>query len=689
MIYYNYRENAIKIIEELQKKFASFYIWNMADSVTFQILFSDLRKYLAASEYKLFVDEKRSTYPDLYGSIEAGSRRLDVHFYIKLNRVWIECQGRNQPCELSAYQDECVKGKGGDFLNGGLESARTYLKTLVDRVMKRPVVTPPKPEPATVAKQFSAKQKSLIRDIPIVTTMSMSLGLTNGFCKKVPENPEDSNKIKRKPEKEEPHDVNHNQETLFSLLNESLDKPMAIFRDREKNANLKRVAQEELQKFKLYGMLLWDRDRDAYIEKTVTKYGTLQDNAGDFFKFMPLFSRAPRRYGEALGGAFNDVRKKIVDDQLYTRTFLSALDISEHSIPYLVVTKSLKANKILLVPADLTKGLPTLIKCLGTIAQGNRPSLLHCQERLFNRFGIRSEIRELGNRNFAQRLINPLTIIMLNDKTGIRAQVESPENLIKQARESLLDFQNTRRLLLDEARNMDHESAEYKKLCGDYENLCTEVLYTAAQTVSDIADDDKYGIPLNVAELDDESRINYDSAVKAMRAIEFFVKDFSPIIIALGKMFENEMNTSMVQYIREELGIPMSEFYRRLYGNGSQNFLVEQVDFNRQKNGRWVAPEIGSTLWVVYNKEQFWNDLTAKYPQILAAANGLSRDLLCRLWHQVCDYRNKAAHPNAEGYSLETLDAMKDVLAELAKYGCFTLMHKLRDKMSHKEKSRT
>lgn len=94
-----------------------------------------------------------------------------------------------------------------------------------------------------------------------------------------------------------------------------------------------------------------------------------------------------------------------------------------------------------------------------------------------------------------------------------------------------------------------------------------------------------------------------------------------------------------------------------------------------------VAPENGCTRTVVYNNENFWKELQSVYPDTMLGSGHLTHELLCKHWLTICLCRNASAHPCEEGRTQDNLSTMKDALKELSEYGCFSVMHKLRDEL--------
>lgn len=484
----------------------------------------------------------------------------------------------------------------------------------------------------------------------------------------------------------EPQDLNHNQEALFSLLNEALGAPCSIFWDQMVNDRVSKLAREELKKYELFGIMLWNQYRDVEIEYTVNEfYAALQSYAGNYFKLMPLFSRSQQIYRNGKkkyywDDIYEDVEKKIAGDEFYTHVFLDALHIENKNNPYLILTDSLTSKKILLVYLK-DVNLNSLIKDVGSFCSpGLDVDLNDCQKDLQSR-GYYSEIIDLKDRSFAERLIGPLAEIMTNPDSGISVQVESVETHLSKAIEALENARRNLRLANEGIEAYEPESEQFLEYRTQYEALCMELLNMAALVVREPINREQLDFPKELENnLDNESRINLTSARKGLALGGYFKEDSAPIVIALGKMFENEVNLSMVQFIRKHLQIPMPEYYCKLYPAEQGHYVIDQADFNQTVgHGCWLPPECGKTQKVFYHNPNLWDEVVTGYPGAFENTTDLSRERLCNNWHELCKCRNKAAHPSEQGHTQENLECAKVAIENLKAMGCFGFMKNLRD----------
>ena len=78
--------------------------------------------------------------------------------------------------------------------------------------------------------------------------------------------------------------------------------------------------------------------------------------------------------------------------------------------------------------------------------------------------------------------------------------------------------------------------------------------------------------------------------------------DYSVLSLCFGKIFENELATSIVQQMRQAMGIPMPQYYNKPYDKEYSKFTINGVDLNQSTNrGIYKAPSIGDARHA-YNK---------------------------------------------------------------------------------------
>jgi hypothetical protein len=141
--------------------------------------------------------------------------------------------------------------------------------------------------------------------------------------------------------------------------------------------------------------------------------------------------------------------------------------------------------------------------------------------------------------------------------------------------------------------------------------------------------------------------------------------DYSASAICLAKMFEQEINNSIVHWVRKEKAIKLPQYYNQVLPRVSalvtpnfprQSSYTTPVNLNKSKNGSWQPPELGKSMNIAkYNiKKNEWATMGIKN------ANSFLEE-----WGTIHSIRNKAAH--TDEVTVDDFKRMKESLMNLAK----------------------
>jgi hypothetical protein len=116
--------------------------------------------------------------------------------------------------------------------------------------------------------------------------------------------------------------------------------------------------------------------------------------------------------------------------------------------------------------------------------------------------------------------------------------------------------------------------------------------------------------------------------------------DYTLTVIPLAKVFEREVDFSLVHWVRERLGIDLPTYFNKYQPEISAVFKPDlrrrrYVDFNRHKDGNWIPPALGESEISCRSlgrriRPQGWSVTRWK--------------LLMAGWHVIRVERNRAAH---------------------------------------------
>ncbi len=150
--------------------------------------------------------------------------------------------------------------------------------------------------------------------------------------------------------------------------------------------------------------------------------------------------------------------------------------------------------------------------------------------------------------------------------------------------------------------------------------------------------------------------------------------DYSPVAIGYTKFFEKEINVSIVQSIRKDLGINMPEFFNKYCPiRGTYELKINdkfKIDYNMKnmRTGSYLAPGLGQTF----------HALEAEIGNVEGESNKLN-ELLSK-GRKLNTIRNRAAHP--ELISKDDLDKIRDIILKLYLHKVFDDLIATKKKLS-------
>jgi len=131
-------------------------------------------------------------------------------------------------------------------------------------------------------------------------------------------------------------------------------------------------------------------------------------------------------------------------------------------------------------------------------------------------------------------------------------------------------------------------------------------------------------------------------------------------VICLAKVFENEINLSVVHWIRKELGIQIPQFFNRPQRDVRAVMVPDiprgrEIDFNMGSHNKWLPPGIGQSelAFVDLSRTNIPKDLGMELWELLLAK-----------WKIIRKKRNAAAHTQvlSKQAMLETRQALLELL---------------------------
>lgn len=156
--------------------------------------------------------------------------------------------------------------------------------------------------------------------------------------------------------------------------------------------------------------------------------------------------------------------------------------------------------------------------------------------------------------------------------------------------------------------------------------------------------------------------------------------DYSSVGICMSKFFENEINLSIVHWIRKILGIDLPRYYERFQPSKDVIYrgqgMDRSVDFNSgsQRNFKWYPPALGQSHTAF---KAILND--PYYKGRFEYINESSINQFLNDWNSLKEIRNRCAH--AESIDKQTLNDLIKILNSLNKQRIFKTTYEMKKQL--------
>ena len=400
---------------------------------------------------------------------------------------------------------------------------------------------------------------------------------------------------------------------------------------------------KKFQKCTLYALVLCKHEDDEFIKCMSRQFETLHMLTGNNLLFFSLAD--PNSTAEIQRNSWNpevterDNEKYDIDEDIYLYVLSETLKVSISDFPSIILTDSLESTTWYVLNTDRSHVFGDLATFAG-FANLSGFEIKNIEERLNNL------ILDSGRSWYMVEGKIPLCDSLAAVKAAV-ATHSIDRDKSRKAEKTLNEVE--RRLLASEEK----ESYDLVKLCNfirksDQESDPKEYLFTH----------DNYDY--NIMESLWEERINlepdticfldvYDKLLTMYS--ENLLKDHSVLCSLTHKIFESELNASVLQLMRAFIHIPMPEYYNKWYdkaenrdaynvttANGSAVSLNTYIKGNPRK---YRSPGLGNTCYAFQAlcacKE--WNELCSQF-----GFEESKISLFSHLWENIFKDRNSESH---------------------------------------------
>lgn len=409
------------------------------------------------------------------------------------------------------------------------------------------------------------------------------------------------------------------------------------------------VVNRFFNSFKLTAILLFDKNNRSFIKELNQNYTVWSRATGENLLFIS-FTNAQSLQGlnfyahDKLGMKPKEIQHLLnvmeeddgMDDmELYD--LARRFGVNKWQLPVIVLTNNIKSNDAIVIKTS-SKDVGDQLLRLTSLAdrEDYSGSLDYINPR---DFGPQSQ-RSFFRKGIAEILSEVLTFLQLkkdpydpearhlNEKAVQRSiqrlyEMEDSDETLQERDDELLDYSSNRIAPISIPDSNDlypFQIAEERMEGSEADTLVMLNTYNLFSTL-----------------LDANGEIQRRDPVHQYRRY-----DYSALSVCLGKMFENELSYSIVQLMRQCVGIPMPKYYGKFYNgpeqyNYPEQFVVARVKLNDStKRKAWKAPSIGDAK-VAY--EQLKSDFSNPYVLNLDPSYEM-------LWDELKMGRNMASHRN-------------------------------------------
>ena len=390
------------------------------------------------------------------------------------------------------------------------------------------------------------------------------------------------------------------------------------------------LLQEMRRRFHLWVFAVWDPQSHPDFEQAMNDLDPFAGHQSGIFVFAPVdpppswFNADFRRLelSDSIRVATNltpdvaIVSKSTKSRSITASSFATDLNIRHRELPCLIATPDLASQHVTILPTH-SRTVNEQISALSQVARRHR-------DTLWIRGDLHGPLRqvELSGRHRNAILGEPVARMVSHQQSLVLATDEGHphhRDAHSDAKARCLNAQEAQRRLrwqlaslhdlkerLDDADQQDQLRYSTDAMARDIEILCDTVFWALAQLSPSLARPtcSTWTFPkLDRSLLEEESRRIVESAQLAYDTLQSGLisrPDFHPIVVALSRVFEAEVNLSIVHWIRDVLGIEMPDYFDRFRPprRESDKFVFDTVRFNASWERAddpniWAPPSIG------------------------------------------------------------------------------------------------
>ncbi|MDX8289116.1 hypothetical protein SLL00_04905 [Metabacillus indicus] len=457
-----------------------------------------------------------------------------------------------------------------------------------------------------------------------------------------------------------------------------------------KNSTEMELALESLQEYSVFAFIIHDPTIHANFHRLLSKqFEDFHYSSGANLAFFGLVDSPYKLELEGVRPFYQDVREMV---QLYEKqqnnkvdlsysafALANNLGISPEMLPAIVVTHDTRLKSFKYFQTDenvLDKQFNSLIGIsnrMNAIRRNESLNLVEKQEKLFELLEA-AEIKYTSHmmdgkisETLARSLSDIMSFLINSNTTSVYSPVKSMAK--KQLNQAITKLSAVINHLKKEVNKSNIDEDEVHHLYPFIEELSIKLatFLRMIQLNKTEMDSMEHSTLVKTEWLDTFSQRYLQTGLDVALYLQSrnTSLDYSASVICLSKMFEKEINNSIVHWLRSQHQIELPDYYNK-YQPG-KTALISDVNLNKGNPGKWLPPELGRSKYIaekVLNQED-WGEMGIENPK-----------LLINNWVTIHRIRNKAAH--SENVFFSDFTNVKKALYTLSSNKIFEQLYSLK-----------
>lgn len=422
----------------------------------------------------------------------------------------------------------------------------------------------------------------------------------------------------------------------YSLLSKLMRK------DSGRSGGIDALYEEEAknipQMFSLYAFALCDHEDKVFRNCMTNLFSDLDRHTGKNLLFTALVKpdsdvsyTLKKHYN--VKDALTAMSQYTIDDDLYQHALLEAFQMSSADLPAIVLTTSLENAQWYVIPVADAPQCVQWLSALRGYADDLADNFPVCIEDVLDNLSSQNT----GGRWFAVEGA-PICDLL--------SAIESAVAFLKSRGRDIVEEKVYARMVFGEVcdRLVNFTSDSERRAA-----VVSFVKYLQALTLdkgmSHCRVPHCHGLRIRRSHMLECETLRYVKMFQILNGSSELreMEDQTVLCSLLHKIFESEINASLLQLMRRHIRIPMPEFYCRFFPD-RKDCYVNDVNLNRYINGnpkKHVSPGLGKVCWAfnVLSEEQEFCESLARF-----GISDCGRRMLVEQWTRICDIRNMEAH---------------------------------------------